>query len=310
MNDRTSSPSAVVETGDYHAISIVVPVYNRAGTIAATLQSAIAECREGDEIILVDDGSKDDSNAVIQELAAGNPLIRAVHQENRGVSAARNHGALLVHNDIIMFLDSDDEILPGALDRVREVFREKIDFCWSSVKYQAHDGATRIKHFSNAERLRNPLNYVIYLASSYCFCMSRDAFARTGGFDENIRSVVDTELALRLRGMNYRIIETPCFQINTGTTENQLTRNDASRIRSLRHIADKHRHLLESDPECNRAIYRSLFKCGVRQRDHAAVRQAFSAYMKLHRRDLKMALKYLAYLLKNPAAFSVSPGRP
>lgn len=287
-------------------ISIVVPVYNRASTIAATLQSAIAECRDGDEIILVDDGSKDDSNAVIQALATDNPLIRAVHQENRGVSAARNHGASLARNDIIMFLDSDDEILPGALDRVREVFREKIDFCWSSVKYQAHDGATRIKHFSNAERLRNPLNYVIYLASSYCFCMSREAYARTGGFDESIRSVVDTELALRLRGMEYRIIETPCFQINTGTTENQLTRNDASRIRSLRHIAAKHRHLLETDPECNRAIYRSLFKCGVRQRDHAAVRQAFSAYMKLHRRDLKMALKYLAYLLKNPAAFSAT----
>lgn len=291
-------------------ISIVVPVYNRAGTISATIGSAIAECMPGDEIILVDDGSRDSSYAVIQALATDKPFVSAVHQENRGVSAARNHGASLARNSIIMFLDSDDEILPSALDKVRETFREKIDFCWSSVKYQSHDGITRIKHFSNADRLKNPQDYAIYLASSYCFCMSKDAFTRTGGFDENIKSVVDTELALRIRNMEYRIIESPCFQINTGTSENQLTRNDASRIKSLLYIIRKHKALLDHCQECNHAIYRSLFKCAIRQKQHGAVKLAFFSYMRMHPFNLKMPLKFVTYLLRNPQALTTRQPAP
>ena len=100
-------------------VSIVIPIYNTGAYLRRCLDSIVGQGLEGVELILVDDGSVDESPAICDEYAAAHADIRVLHQENQGVSAARNAGLELVRGDYVWFCDSDDRLLPGALDRLR-----------------------------------------------------------------------------------------------------------------------------------------------------------------------------------------------
>lgn len=96
-------------------ISIIVPVYNAAQYIRKCVQSVIAQDYSAWELILVDDGSKDDSFGICQELAGVDSRIIAIHQDNGGANSARLKGYQHAHGDYITFLDSDDTFTPVAL---------------------------------------------------------------------------------------------------------------------------------------------------------------------------------------------------
>ncbi|MBS3964768.1 MAG: glycosyltransferase family 2 protein [Methylomonas sp.] len=101
------------------AISVVIPLHDKAPHIAHTLASVLAQTRPPDEIIVVDDGSTDGGAAVVEEfISQGVCLIR---QENQGVSAARNHGAMAAQGSHIAFLDADDEWLPNHIATLYEL---------------------------------------------------------------------------------------------------------------------------------------------------------------------------------------------
>lgn len=88
--------------------SVVVPAYNAARTIAQTLASALAQTTRTIEIIVVDDGSRDDTASIVTALATRDPRVRLITQANAGVSAARNAGIVAARARIIAFLDADD----------------------------------------------------------------------------------------------------------------------------------------------------------------------------------------------------------
>ena len=94
-------------------VSVVVPTYNRAGWIGATLRSVLAQSHPAREIIVVDDGSADDTGSVVAGFA---PAVQYVRQQNAGVSAARNHGVQLATSEMIAFVDSDDLWHPRKLE--------------------------------------------------------------------------------------------------------------------------------------------------------------------------------------------------
>jgi glycosyltransferase involved in cell wall biosynthesis len=91
-------------------ISVVIPAYNRGAFIVQTVQSALDQAYPDVEIIVIDDGSKDDTGLRLEPYL---DRIRYVFQDNAGVSAARNHGIRLASYDYLVFLDSDDLLLPG-----------------------------------------------------------------------------------------------------------------------------------------------------------------------------------------------------
>lgn len=93
-------------------VSVVVPTYNRAHQIADTLRSVVAQSHTPHEIIVVDDGSTDETEVVC---AAFRPAVRYVRQSNAGVSAARNHGASLATGGALAFVDSDDLWHPAKI---------------------------------------------------------------------------------------------------------------------------------------------------------------------------------------------------
>lgn len=97
-------------------ISIIIPLYNKADNIAKTLESVFAQTYQDFEIVIVDDGSTDESLTVVQAL--NDPRIRIITQENSGVSAARNRGIAEAKYDLIAFLDADDNWLPEYLNTI------------------------------------------------------------------------------------------------------------------------------------------------------------------------------------------------
>lgn len=97
-------------------LSVVIPLHDKAPFIARTLASIEAQRPAPAEVVVIDDGSNDESAALVAHIAARSPLtIRLIRQDNRGVSAARNAGMRAARRDWIAFLDADDAYLPGAL---------------------------------------------------------------------------------------------------------------------------------------------------------------------------------------------------
>jgi len=99
-------------------VSIVIPCHNAAPWLAQALESALAQTWSPTEIILVDDGSTDESLAIARTFEGKG--VSVVTQENRGASAARNHGLRLSHGAFIQFLDADDLLAPGKIARQLE----------------------------------------------------------------------------------------------------------------------------------------------------------------------------------------------
>lgn len=103
-------------------ISILVPVYNSAGTLGACVDSVLAQQDANIELILVDDGSTDGGGALCDEYEKRHPgLLRVVHQENRGLIMARRRGIAMATGRMSMFLDADDMLTPDCLATIRAV---------------------------------------------------------------------------------------------------------------------------------------------------------------------------------------------
>jgi glycosyltransferase involved in cell wall biosynthesis len=100
-----------------HLVSTIIPVYNRPGLLCRAVESVLGQTYRPVEIIIVDDGSTDDTPEQARALAAQHPdIIRVVSQENRGPGGARESGRLLAQGEFVQYLDSDDFLLPRKLE--------------------------------------------------------------------------------------------------------------------------------------------------------------------------------------------------
>ena len=119
-------------------LSVVVPTYDVAAYLPACLDSVLAQSaslgRVGLEVVVVDDGSPDESGSIADSYAARDPRVRVAHIENRGLGAARNEGLRHVTGDLVMFADSDDVVPPGSYAALlRQLTRSGADFVTGSV---------------------------------------------------------------------------------------------------------------------------------------------------------------------------------
>lgn len=96
-------------------ISVIIPVYNVASFLPKCLDSVYAQDLDGVEVVLVNDGSTDDSLSICEYYKQRYPLTIVVNKENGGLSDARNVGTAVAHGDYIFYLDSDDWLAPNAL---------------------------------------------------------------------------------------------------------------------------------------------------------------------------------------------------
>lgn len=105
-------------------VSVIMPCYNAGRFLAGSVQSVLDQTMGDFELLIIDDGSLDDSLAIARRFEAADSRVRVFHQENRGVSAARNAGMSHASGEYVTFVDGDDLLVPDALERMTDAARE------------------------------------------------------------------------------------------------------------------------------------------------------------------------------------------
>ena len=178
-------------------VSVVIPCYNQAHFLGEAIESVLSQSYPNFEIIVVDDGSPDDT----AEVAARYPEVRYVRQDNQGVSVARNSGLARSGGAYIVFLDADDRLLPEALEvGVREL--EAHPECALVFGYSNHMAANGTPLFSYRPHVEGDhylelLRYN-YISPSAVAMYRRDVFDSVGGFDPSLRACQDYDFYLRI----------------------------------------------------------------------------------------------------------------
>jgi len=206
-----------------HLVSVVIPTYNRAGVVTRAIESALAQCYHDKEIIIVDDGSTDDTN---QRLSKYGKSIKVISQENSGPSVARNAGARAANGEFLAFLDSDDTWHPEKLSRqVRLLASSRTDVpcCICNAMINDHMESSRalpktsfqtagLKLSMNEGLLLNPAQIIAsrFVLFNQVALIRRCAFERTNGFKEDLYLLEDYDLAFRLSLLGpWAFINTP-----------------------------------------------------------------------------------------------------
>ena len=197
-------------------IAILIPAYNAAGYVLDALESAARQTRPADQIVVVDDGSTDDTHAAVSRWCSARSLpVELIRQENGGPSVARNAGLARIRTDLVALLDADDVMEPDHLAQLERAFDVHADLTFAF-------GVSRITTWSGEEigRFPGPVLdqvevlsreagvwllgpiYATLIGGSYiavaASLVSRSALSSTGCFDESLRSSEDRDLWLRL----------------------------------------------------------------------------------------------------------------
>lgn len=179
-------------------VSIIIPTCNRANYLAEALNSVQSQTYNDFELIVVDDGSTDDTEEIIKKTSQ---KIKYFYQENKGVSAARNKGILNSSGEFISFLDSDDLWEKRKLEKQVDFFNENreakicyTDEIWIRKGMRVNQMKKHAKHSGGIFEMSLPL--CIISASSVM--IKREVFNKVGLFDESLQVCEDYDLWLRI----------------------------------------------------------------------------------------------------------------
>jgi glycosyltransferase involved in cell wall biosynthesis len=181
-------------------ISVIMPSYNRAHIIGDAIRSVIAQQFQDWELVIVDDGSTDDTKRSVPD-AFPDARIVFLAREHAGVSAARNHGVAASKGEIVTYLDSDNIWRDDYLRFVASVYDERPEVTCAYAAIEIENPEPE-----GNEVLWKPFNRGHLRRGNYIdinvFSHRRRLFGELGGFDENLKRLVDWDLILRYTEKN------------------------------------------------------------------------------------------------------------
>jgi glycosyltransferase involved in cell wall biosynthesis len=185
-------------------VSVIIPVYNRAATINRAIQSVLAQTFEDYEIIVVDDGSADQTHQIVQGIK--DRRLKLIHHErNKGASAARNTGMRAASGKYIAWLDSDDEWFPPKIEAQLDALRKASDdvkACYTA--YERVDKDRTVFYVPRTNETRK-LYLTCDLGPGTTLMFERAVLDKIGFIDETLNRYEDAEWLLRYSA-HYRLI--------------------------------------------------------------------------------------------------------
>jgi glycosyltransferase involved in cell wall biosynthesis len=170
----------------------VIPAFNAERTIAETLASVRSQTHRTLEILVVDDGSADDTHAIVQSHALEDSRIRLMTQANAGVAAARNAGAAIASGDFIAPVDADDLWHPRKIERQLEIFgragpRTGLVYTWFAlIDRRSH--VLQLKYRPDFDgNVLAELAYYNFIGNGSSALIRRSAFEQTPGYDQTLK---------------------------------------------------------------------------------------------------------------------------
>lgn len=202
-------------------ISVIIPLYNKEPIIERSLQSVLSQDYDDFEVVVVNDGSTDRSADIVRSI--NDPRIRLIEQENGGPSKARNTGIKNAKGEWIVFLDADDELLPGAIELFLESRKSYPDYDFYNYSWYSDDGTNRsIYGKLKNGRIKNPFKNYYYRDINPrmgSYFLSKELALRCM-FNEDIRRFEDDEMMFRVfRIAKIMNISQPCMVCNAQYAE-------------------------------------------------------------------------------------------
>lgn len=225
-------------------ISVVIPAYNSVKYIERAINSVLVQQYPAYEIIIVDDGSVDDTARVVSQISS--PVIKYYYQNNAGPSSARNNGILKSTGDYVAFLDADDVWYSNHLSDATTLFTEHPDICWFSSAFDItinNNTKTRSinKNKSSVDYFRNSLRSNFIHTSSVV--IKRDVFNWVGWFNENWTFGEDLNMWIRIALthplIGYNRIPGSVFNRTTGSLTYNKRNYDLKNTLRVLYFTDK-----------------------------------------------------------------------
>ncbi len=246
-------------------VSIIIPCHNAAPWLRATLESALAQTWQDIEVIVVDDGSTDDSAAIARSFAP-----RGVHvqtQPNRGASAARNHGLKLARGEFVQFLDADDLLTPDKIAvQVERLQRDGMD-CVATCRWArfVDDPGHPVIFESEVFQDLDPRDYLIMHTARQgtmhpaAWLLPRPVAERVGPWDETLSLNDDGEYFARVALAARRLLFSPhgASLYRSGLTGSLSRRRDGRALKSLLRSVELiagHLRTAEDSPRTRQAL--------------------------------------------------------
>lgn len=221
-------------------VSVVIPTYNRADRLGRAIESVLDGTFKDYEILVVDDGSTDDTEAVVA--GYDDAPVRYVHQENAGANAARNRGVEESSGEFVSFLDSDDELHPEALEVAVETLREAPDSCAGvATSYRKiRDGEVyTVIEAVDGRITHDDIVDANVVGGFSCTTFRREVFDRVGGLKEGLASSQDYEFYLRVLA-EYDMIGVPRVLVDYHAHGEQITADIDRKMAGQQYILEEY----------------------------------------------------------------------
>lgn len=255
---------------DTSTVSVVIPVYNGAKFIAKAIDSVLAQTYPVHELIVVNDGSKDDTASVLERYA---DRVKVVHIPNGGVSNARNTGIKLATGDVIAFLDADDVWRNEKLSKQMAALAEypEVGFTFCNFLTLNRNLAKEVPHFEHLTTrlslnfqqplMRSPLAVLIeanVVGTCSNVIIRRSVLDQVDLFNTNYRQAEDYDLWLRCSLVTKFLLQDECL-LEKITHQDNLTNNYAETLsfHEMALVRFWHKHQNHPDVKANFALLTS-----------------------------------------------------
>lgn len=221
--------------------SIVIPLYNKAHTIERTLNTVLNQSFGDFEVVIVNDGSTDNSEEVIRNFTSDS-RIKIINQENQGVSASRNKGVSISSFEYIAFLDGDDEWLPDYLLKMKEateLFPSAGMYCCAGIVRNANGS----EFFRLAKQYQNKIQEIDFFENPGVFLhtsatvVAKTTFFKSGGFPFGMKRNQDFALFFSLAFITPVVYCGLPLSVYVGGVEGQATSVDQSKV--INHVVNR-----------------------------------------------------------------------
>ena len=266
-------------------ISVIIPTYNSGAFISEAIHSVLCQTCTDYEIIVIDDGSTDNTREIIEKKF---PQVRYFYISNQGASKARNYGIQRARGEYIAFLDADDLWLQEKLEKQLKVFNADHELMMVFTEHRAFDAnGFRKAMFSKKERLmKGDVVKNIFLYSYVALptvMVRRKVFKEIGCFEENLQVAEDDNLWMRI-ALKFRIHLLDEVLVHVRLRENSLTRT----ARNLFDGGLKNIELIENKyPDLRKRLGRGII------RRKKSIIYNFYGYFFFSKGDYAMSKRYL-----------------
>lgn len=275
--------------------SIVIPTYNRVDTIQESIKSVLKQTFENYELIVVDDGSTDNTEKVVSSIQDNR--IRYIYQGNAGVSQARNTGATHARGEYLLFLDSDDSFTPRYLEKLHAEFLKGQYIIGFGYARCVDVNGTEI---SFQEPQKSMELFGQRLAGS--FAIAKVFFETTNGYDPKLSYSENTEFFLRLK-LQYQWSENSiCLVVDEGVIVNsrdskqRFANYSVSKYKSVGYFLEKHKTYFSQAVEVF-LLFKAIYAISAFQ--NGDVKEAKRSILQVIRKRPFRLKPYLHYLMFN-----------